>query len=89
MQKNSPARMYSKSTRDSTSVVRVPRSRSLNGLMEGRSDRISSSIVDKAWKQAIQITNRNVILVKEEVVFEGSSDELLTKLEMLEQYLGV
>lgn len=89
MQKNSPARMYSKSTRDSTWVVRVPRSRSLNCLMEGRSDRISSSIVDKAWKQAIQITNRNVILVKEEVVFEGSSDELLTKLELLEQYLGV
>jgi branched-chain amino acid transport system ATP-binding protein len=54
-----------------------------------RESGISSIIVDKAWKQVTQITDRNVILVKGEVVFEGSSDELLSKPQLLEQYLGV
>ena len=54
-----------------------------------RESGISSVIVDKAWKQVTQITDRNVILVKGEVVFEGSSDELLAKPELLELYLGV
>ena len=54
-----------------------------------RESGISSIIVDKAWKQVTQITDHNVILVKGEVVFEGSSDELLSKPELLEQYLGV
>ena len=54
-----------------------------------RESGISSIIVDKAWKQVTQITDRNVILVKGEVVFEGSSDELLSTPELLEQYLGV
>ena len=54
-----------------------------------RESGISSIIVDKAWKQATQITDRNVILVKGEVVFEGSSEELLSRPELLEQYLGV
>lgn len=54
-----------------------------------RESGISSIIVDKAWKQVTQITDRNVILVKGEVVLEGSSDELLSKPELLEQYLGV
>jgi len=54
-----------------------------------RESGISSVIVDKAWKQVTQVTDRNVILVKGEVVFEGSSDELLSKPELLEQYLGV
>lgn len=50
---------------------------------------ISSVIVDKNWKHVTQITNRNVILVKGEVVFEGSSVELLAKPELLAQHLGV
>jgi len=54
-----------------------------------RESGISSIIVDKNWKHVTQITDRNVILVKGEVVFEGSSDELLAKPELLEQYLGV
>ena len=54
-----------------------------------RESGISSIIVDKAWKQVTQITDRNVILVKGEVVFEGTSDELLATPELLEQYLGV
>lgn len=54
-----------------------------------RESGISSIIVDKAWKQVTQITDRNVILVKGEVAFEGSSDELLSQPELLTQYLGV
>jgi branched-chain amino acid transport system ATP-binding protein len=54
-----------------------------------RESGISSVIVDKNWKHVTQITDRNVILVKGEVVFEGSSVELLSKPELLEQYLGV
>jgi branched-chain amino acid transport system ATP-binding protein len=50
---------------------------------------ISSVIVDKNWKHVTQITDRNVILVKGEVVFSGSSDELRSKPQLLEQYLGV
>jgi branched-chain amino acid transport system ATP-binding protein len=50
---------------------------------------ISSVIVDKNWKHVTQITDRNVILVKGEVVFEGSSAELHEKPELLQQYLGV
>lgn len=50
---------------------------------------ISSVIVDKNWKHVTQITDRNVILVKGEVVFEGSSQELHAKPELLQQYLGV
>ncbi len=54
-----------------------------------RESGISSVIVDKAWKQVTQIADRNVILVKGEVVFEGTSDELLSQPELLAQYLGV
>ena len=54
-----------------------------------RESGISSIIVDKNWKHVTQITDRNVILVKGEVVFEGSSAELLGQPEVLEQHLGV
>ena len=54
-----------------------------------RESGISSVIVDKNWKHVTQITDRNVILVKGQVVFAGSSQELLAKPELLEQYLGV
>ncbi|MEJ7931779.1 ABC transporter ATP-binding protein [Ramlibacter sp. AN1015] len=50
---------------------------------------ISSVIVDKNWKHVTQVTDRNVILVKGEVVFAGSSQELREKPELLEQHLGV
>jgi branched-chain amino acid transport system ATP-binding protein len=50
---------------------------------------ISSVIVDKNWKHVSQITDRNVILVKGEVVFEGSSAELHARPELLAHYLGV
>ena len=54
-----------------------------------RESGISSVIVDKNWKQVTQVTDRNVILVKGEVVFAGSSDELRSRPQLLEQYLGV
>ena len=54
-----------------------------------RESGISSVIVDKNWKHVTQISTRNVILVKGQVVFDGSSDELIAKPELLEQHLGV
>ena len=50
---------------------------------------ISSVIVDKNWKHVTQITDRNVILVKGEVVFEGSSQQLHDNPDLLQRYLGV
>ena len=54
-----------------------------------RESSISSVIVDKNWKHVTRISTRNVILVKGQVVFDGSSDELIAKPELLEQHLGV
>ena len=54
-----------------------------------RESGISSVIVDKNWKHVTRITDRNLILVKGQVVFAGSSVELLEKPRLLEQYLGV
>jgi len=50
---------------------------------------ISSIIVDKNWKHVTQITDRNVILVKGEVAFEGSSAHLRDNPAVLAQHLGV
>ncbi len=50
---------------------------------------ISTVIVDKNHKHVTQITDRNVILVKGEVVFEGTSKALNDQPELLQQYLGV
>lgn len=54
-----------------------------------RDSGISSVIVDKNWKHVTRITDRNVILVKGEVVFEGTSQALLQQPELLERHLGV
>jgi branched-chain amino acid transport system ATP-binding protein len=54
-----------------------------------RASGISSVIVDKNWKHVTQISDRNVILVKGEVVFAGTSDALRAQPELLDQYLGV
>ena len=50
---------------------------------------ISSIIVDKNWKHVTKITDRNVILVKGEVVFEGNSELLQSQPEIMAQHLGV
>lgn len=54
-----------------------------------RESGISSIIVDKNWKHVTQITDRNVILVKGEVVFEGDSAALLSEPDLLQKHLGV
>ena len=54
-----------------------------------RESGISSIIVDKNWKHVTQITDRNIILVKGQVVFAGTSAELIAQPQLLEQYLGV
>ena len=50
---------------------------------------ISTVIVDKNYKHVTQITDRNVILVKGEPVFEGTSQALNAQPELLQRYLGV
>jgi branched-chain amino acid transport system ATP-binding protein len=50
---------------------------------------ISSIIVDKNYKHVTQITDRNVILVKGEVVFAGTSHALHDQPELLARHLGV
>jgi branched-chain amino acid transport system ATP-binding protein len=54
-----------------------------------RASGISSVIVDKNWKHVTQVSDRNVILVKGEVVFAGTSDALRSQPQLLDQYLGV
>ncbi len=54
-----------------------------------RASGISSVIVDKAWKQVTQVTDRNVILVKGEVVYSGTSADLRAQQHLLEKHLGV
>jgi branched-chain amino acid transport system ATP-binding protein len=50
---------------------------------------ISTVIVDKNWQHVTQITQHNIILVKGEVVFQGTSDTLLAQPDVLHQHLGV
>ncbi len=50
---------------------------------------ISSVIVDKNWKHVTKVTDRNVILLKGEVAFSGSSAELRDAPQVLTQLLGV
>jgi branched-chain amino acid transport system ATP-binding protein len=54
-----------------------------------RASGISSVIVDKNWKHLTRISDRNVILVKGQVVFAGTSEELRSHPALLEQHLGV
>ena len=54
-----------------------------------RASGISSVIVDKNWKHVTQVTDRNVILVKGQVVFEGTSEQIRAQPELLTQHLGV
>lgn len=50
---------------------------------------ISAIIVDKNWKHVTQVTDRNIILVKGQTVFEGSSQSLLDNPSVLAEHLGV
>jgi len=50
---------------------------------------ISTVIVDKNWQHVTHITQHNVILVKGEAVFQGSSQQLLSQPDIMNQHLGV
>jgi branched-chain amino acid transport system ATP-binding protein len=50
---------------------------------------IAAIIVDKNYSTVSAVTDRNIILVKGRVVFEGSGSELRQKPELLHQHLGI
>jgi branched-chain amino acid transport system ATP-binding protein len=54
-----------------------------------RESGVAAIIVDKNYSAVSSVTDRNVILVKGRVVFEGSGGELMRKPELLHQHLGV
>jgi len=54
-----------------------------------RSTGIAALIVDKNYASVSAVTDRNVILVKGRVVFEGTAGDLHGKPELLRQHLGI
>ena len=50
---------------------------------------IATVMVDKNWKAVSDISNRNLILVKGRVVFEGTGAELQARPDVLNEHLGV
>jgi branched-chain amino acid transport system ATP-binding protein len=54
-----------------------------------RAHGIATLIVDKNYQAVTAISNRNVILVKGRVVFEGDSPTLLAQPDVLHKHLGV
>jgi branched-chain amino acid transport system ATP-binding protein len=54
-----------------------------------RESGIATIIVDKNLAALSRLTDRNVILVKGRVVFEGTGDELRNRPELLHQHLGI
>jgi branched-chain amino acid transport system ATP-binding protein len=54
-----------------------------------RESGIATILVDKNWKAVTGLTDRNVILVKGRVAFEGTGDALRARPELLAEYLGV
>ena len=58
-------------------------------LAELRRHGIAALIVDKNYRSVTAIADRNVILVKGRVVFDGDSKSLLAQPETLQRHLGV
>ena len=54
-----------------------------------RESGIATVLVDKNWRAISDLTDRNVILVKGRVVFEGTGSELRAQPAMLAEHLGV
>jgi branched-chain amino acid transport system ATP-binding protein len=54
-----------------------------------RDSGLAAIIVDKNFAALSAVTDRNVVLVKGRVVFEGSTDELRARPETLHQHLGI
>jgi branched-chain amino acid transport system ATP-binding protein len=58
-------------------------------IREIREHGIATLIVDKNYADVTALADRNVILVKGRVVFEGESATLLARRDVLDQHLGV
>jgi branched-chain amino acid transport system ATP-binding protein len=58
-------------------------------LNRTRAHGIATVIVDKNYRAVTAIADRNVILVKGRVVFEGDSKALLAQPDVLQRHLGV
>ena len=54
-----------------------------------RATGIAAIVVDKNFAAVSALTDRNVILVKGRIVFEGSVSELTAQPELMQQYLGI
>ena len=54
-----------------------------------RESGIATVLVDKNWKAVSDLTDRNVILVKGRIVFEGTGEQLRSQPRVLEERLGV
>jgi branched-chain amino acid transport system ATP-binding protein len=54
-----------------------------------RESGIAAIVVDKNFAAVSALTDRNVILVKGQVVFEGTGTELKTQPDLLRQHLGI
>ena len=50
---------------------------------------IAAIIVDKNYAAVFALTDRNVVLVKGRIVFEGTGHELRERPELLHQHLGI
>lgn len=50
---------------------------------------IATILVDKNWKSVTGVADRNVILVKGRVVFEGTGEQLRSRPGELAEYLGI
>ncbi len=54
-----------------------------------RESGIATVLVDKNWRAITDLTDRNIILVKGRVVFEGSGSDLRAQPGLLNEHLGV
>lgn len=54
-----------------------------------RDSGVAAIIVDKNFAAVSALTDRNVILVKGQVAFEGTTEELLHKPELRHRHLGI
>jgi len=54
-----------------------------------RATGIAAIVVDKNFAAVSALTDRNVILVKGKIVFEGSGSEMRAQTELMQQYLGI
>jgi len=58
-------------------------------IRAARGTGIAAIIVDKNYAAVSALTDRNVVLVKGRIVFEGTGHELREKPELLHQHLGI